>query len=90
MQQGNYPIGQRTLAPTDTCTGVVTGGTADIPLGMLAAFIAANLGGLSGPTISRPIPSYVGQPYFDTSYGFPVWVKQISPAIWVTASGVQV
>lgn len=87
--QGQYPIGNRTLAGTDIVTGVVTGQTADIPLAMLAAFVA--IGGTpSGPTANRPVPSVVGQVYFDTDLGFPVWAKQISPAIWVAASGVQV
>lgn len=87
--QGQYPLGTRTVANTDTVTGVVTGQTADIPLSVLAAFFA--LGGTpSGPTTSRPIPSFVGQQYFDTTLGFPVWAKQISPAIWVAASGVAV
>lgn len=36
-QQGNYPIGSRTLATTDTATGVVTGSTADIPMSAVIA-----------------------------------------------------
>lgn len=39
MQQGNYPIGSRVLAGTDTLTGVVTGATADVPLNALVNFI---------------------------------------------------
>lgn len=45
MQQGNYPIGNRVLAPTDTVTGVVTSTTADIPLSALGAFFAGGAGG---------------------------------------------
>lgn len=90
-EQGSYPLNGRSLAGTDTITGVVTGQTADISLSVLAAFI---LGGGSssgsGPTSNRPaVPSFIGQPYFDTTLGFMVWVKQISPAIWVDAAGVQ-
>lgn len=43
-EQGSYPLNGRTLQSTDTCTGVVTGQTADIPLSNLAAFLA--IGGL--------------------------------------------
>jgi len=39
-QQGYYPIGARTLAGTDTVTGVVTGVTCDIPLTTLANFVS--------------------------------------------------
>lgn len=87
-EQGSYPLNGRTLQGTDTATGVVTGQTADIPLSALAAFLL--VGGGSGPTSARPVPSIIGQGYFDTTLGFMVWAKQISPAIWVTASGVGV
>lgn len=91
-EQGSYPLNGRTLQATDTCTGVSQGQTADIPLSILAAFI---LGGgatsTSGPTANRPSPpAFIGQPYFDTTLGFMVWCKTISPAVWVTASGVSV
>jgi hypothetical protein len=90
-EQGSYPLNGRTLASTDTVTGVVTGQTADIPLSVLAAFInAAATGTMSGPTVDRPIPSFVGQPYFDTTLGFMVWASQLSPAVWVDAAGVLV
>lgn len=79
----------RTLAPTDTVTGVVTGQTADIPLSALATFIGSNTPG-SGPTAGRPAPTFVGEQYFDTTLGFMVWAKQLSPAIWVDAAGVSV
>ena len=77
---------------TDTATGVVTGQTADIPLAALAAFIlsAGGLSVVSGPTTNRPLPSFVGQFYFDTTLGFGVWAKQLSPTIWVDAAGVSV
>lgn len=88
-QQGNYPLNGRTLQGTDNVTGVVSGQTADIPLAALAAFIGSNLPTF-GPTSARPIPSFIGQQYFDTDLGFVVWVKQLSPAVWVTASGVGV
>ena len=88
-EQGQYPLNGRTLQSTDTVTGVVTGQTADIPLSLLSAFIA--IGGTpSGPTSSRPIPTFVGQSYFDTTLGYTVWCKQLSPTIWVDAAGVQV
>jgi len=43
----------------------------------------------SGSTSSRPTANlYVGQVYFDTTLGFPVWVKTPgSSPVWVNASG---
>ena len=90
-EQGSYPLNGRTLANTDNVTGVVTGNTADIPLSTLAAFILGSISSTgSGSTSNRPVPSFVGQAYFDTTLGFMVWTKQISPAIWVDAAGVAV
>ena len=88
-EQGSYPLNGRTLATTDTVTGVVTGQTADIPLSALATFINASTPG-SGPTSGRPVPAFIGQQYFDTTLGFMVWAKQLSPALWVDAAGVNV
>jgi len=92
-EQGSYPLNGRTLVGTDTCTGVVAGQTADIPLSALAAFIlgAGGMSQVSGPTSFRPSPPlFVGQSYFDTTLGFTVWAKQLLPTIWVDAAGVQV
>lgn len=88
-EQGSYPLNGRSLAGTDTLTGVVTGATADVPLSILAAFIGANTPSF-GPTVSRPVPGFIGQQYFDTTLGFMVWAKQLSPVIWVDAAGVSV
>jgi hypothetical protein len=70
----------------------VSGQTADIPLSILSAFVlggGSNSG--SGPTANRPtIPAFIGFPYFDTTLGFMVWAKTISPAVWVDAAGVSV
>jgi hypothetical protein len=39
----------------------------------------------------RPTPVFVGQSYFDTSLGQPIWASQITPSvIWVNASGTPV
>lgn len=89
-EQGSYPLNGRTLAPTDTVTGVVTGQTADIPLNVLQGFLATGSGATSGPTSSRPVPFYLGQPYLDTTLGFMIWASQLSPAVWIAASGVAV
>jgi hypothetical protein len=89
-EQGSYPLNGRSLAPTDTVTGVVTGQTADIPLSLLTAFVNVGVA-TSGPTSSRPTsPLFIGQGYFDTTLGFMVWAKQLLPPIWVDAAGVQV
>ena len=46
---------------------------------LFALFAAA------GPTAARPAPpAFVGQPYFDTTLGCPVWWNGAS---WVNASG---
>jgi hypothetical protein len=91
-EQGSYPLNGRSVAGSDTVTGVVTGQTADIPLSVLAAFVeggGSTLG--SGTTTQRLslVPGFVGQPFFDTTLGYMMWVKQIFPIIWVNAAGVQ-
>jgi len=88
-EQGSYPLNGRTVQGTDTCTGVVTGQTADIPLSVIAAFVLANSPG-SGPTIQRPTPTFIGQPYLDTTLGIMIWCLQILPIIWIDAAGVSV
>lgn len=46
---------------------------------------------LSGITANRPtVGLYVGMPFFDTTLGKQINVKQVSPAIWVDGSGVTV
>lgn len=40
---------------------------------------------VAGPV--RPIGAYVGQSFFDTTLGRPIWLKSLSPAMWVTADG---
>lgn len=38
---------------------------------------------------ARPTTNlYVGQMFFHTGLGYPIWVKQVSPALWVDAGGV--
>lgn len=51
--------------------------------------------GSSGTTTNRPvdmsqIPLYIGQPYFDTTLGKPIWVKSKNPTVWVDATGAAV
>lgn len=48
--------------------------------------------GQTGITSARPTKSlYIGLSYFDTTLGYPVFVKQVSPSIvWVNASGATV
>jgi hypothetical protein len=43
----------------------------------------------SGPTTGRPTSGqYVGMPYFDTTLGYPVWLKTPgSSPVWVNATG---
>lgn len=51
--------------------------------------------GQKGTTANRPTdssqrPLYVGQPYFDTTLGKPIWVKSKSPTVWCDATGASV
>ena len=45
----------------------------------------------SGPTSSRPMSNmdgrFVGEPYFDTTVGKPVFLKIASTNVWVDATG---
>jgi hypothetical protein len=38
-------------------------------------------------TANRPVGSSIGQFYFDQSLGIPIWIKSLSPTVWVNASG---
>jgi len=45
----------------------------------------------SGTTAQRPVPTYVGQRYFDTTLGLPVWAKTTGgSAVWVNGAGTPV
>jgi hypothetical protein len=45
----------------------------------------------SGPTSQRPVATYVGQFYFDTTLGIPIWAKTIgNTTVWINASGATV
>lgn len=47
----------------------------------------------SGTTAQRPVSPglWVGRQYFDTTLGYPVWVKQVTPSVvWVNAAGTTV
>lgn len=51
--------------------------------------------GLSGTTAQRPVNTtqnrlYIGQMYFDTTLGLPVFVKSLNPTVWVNAAGAVV
>lgn len=43
----------------------------------------------SGITANRPIDFIVGQQYFDTTLGIPIWLKT-APSTWVDSAGVAV
>lgn len=48
--------------------------------------------GQFGTTTTRPTTNlFIGQPYFDTTLGYMVWIKQVSPSvIWVNGAGTAV
>jgi len=56
---------------------------------MSAAWLIINAVSLSGTTDKRPVDNvYVGQMYFDTTLGLPIWAKTLgSPISWVKADG---
>ena len=41
-------------------------------------------------TANRPTPTYIGQIYFDTTLGKPIWCKDITTPIWVDSTGTTV
>lgn len=47
-------------------------------------------GSPSGSSASRPTPNTIGQSYFDTTLGLPIWCLSLSPITWVNAAGVSV
>lgn len=51
--------------------------------------------GLNGTTAQRPVNTpqnfmYIGQMYFDATLGKPIFVKSLSPTVWVDATGAVV
>ena len=47
--------------------------------------------GQHGTTATRPMSSlYVGLSYFDSTLGYPVWVKSLNPTVWVNGTGATV
>lgn len=70
-----YIVGGTTLS-----VGIPSAGSVG-PLQLAPAF---------GPTVSRPTPQIIGQFWFDTTLGVPVWSSQLSPVTWVNAAGVSV
>lgn len=44
-----------------------------------------------GTTANRPTKNlFIGRPYFDQTLGFPVYVKTVTPVVWVDGSGATV
>lgn len=45
----------------------------------------------SGTTAQRPTANlWVGRPYFDTTLGYSINLKTVSPAVWVNGAGTTV
>lgn len=46
----------------------------------------------NGPTTQRPVSTtiarFVGMPYFDTTLGYPVFLKYATSSVWVDGAGV--
>ena len=41
-------------------------------------------------TAQRPPKPVIGQHYFDTSLGVPIWCKSLNPTVWVNGTGTVV
>ncbi|MFK4447473.1 hypothetical protein ABH944_007789 [Caballeronia udeis] len=68
-------------------------GRVTIPLGTLPAGSvgAAQLSYPTyGTTAQRPVPSFIGQPYTDTTLGLPITALSLSPVVWINSAGTQV
>lgn len=99
----NYEIMHCTARAGDVCT-VVRGQEGTSPEAWTTGDFANNfltrdtarafsqnaLAPAGGPTSGRPAVPLLYQPYFDTTLGLPITCAQVSPPIWVTASGVTV
>lgn len=56
----------------------------------LLSFILQPIGG-NGVTASRPTNNlYVGLMFFDSTLGYPVFIKSLNPTVWVSGAGVVV
>ena len=58
-------------------------------------FNVCNAVATSGPTADRPDRKkdrFIGMPYFDTELGGgkPIWLKSVTPDVWVDATGAAV
>jgi hypothetical protein len=65
-------------------------GALNIDTSAVNIFIEGNQKKISGATGNRPLPRYVGQQFFDTTLNKPIYVKTISPTVWVDANGTTV
>ncbi|MBR8380726.1 hypothetical protein KDW20_33645 [Burkholderia cenocepacia] len=96
LRQGT--IGAAVLAEfivSQTGQNAVDDGTTDALAALLVTAIEKVIGssvtglfGQSGPTASRPVPTFVGQPYLDTDLGQWIFAKSLSPVTWAYVSGV--
>ena len=42
----------------------------------------------SGTTANRPVTNlFVGRMYFDVTLGKPIWLKSVTPTVWVDSTG---
>ena len=45
----------------------------------------------SDTTANRPVTNlFVGRMYFDSTLGKPIWLKSVTPTVWVDATGASV
>lgn len=50
--------------------------------------LASHMKLMSGTTVNRPTTKLiVGQMYYDTTLGKPIWCHQVSPIVWHDSTG---
>jgi len=57
----------------------------------VAVFNICNALTMSGTTAQRPTTLlWVGRPYLDETLGIPIWLKSITPTVWIDGTGAPV
>lgn len=74
-------------APLSTPMLDVRAGVITSPWAVWFALVRDQVVPDSGATTARPTASYVGQMYFDTTLGYPIWCDDTDAQTWVDAQG---
>ncbi len=55
-----------------------------------ALYLVCNSEQQYGATAQRPTDVWIGRRYFDTTLGYPIYVKTVTPLVWVNGAGATV